>query len=119
MDERIQRIDVSAYTVPTDFPESDGTLEWNETTIVIAEVTAGGERGLGYTYADLATALLIQDRLGPLVVGLEAMDIPGAWRAMVRGVRNLGRPGIASMAISTSGTSICPDRGFMPSTSKT
>jgi Fe-S oxidoreductase len=47
----IERLDVSAYTVPTDFPESDGTLEWNATTLVVVEV-AGGVRGLGYTYYD-------------------------------------------------------------------
>ena len=28
------------------------------------------------------------------------MDVPGAWAAMVHSIRNLGRPGIASMAIS-------------------
>jgi len=48
----VERLDVAAYTVPTDRPESDGTLEWDSTTIVIVELTAGGERGLGYTYAD-------------------------------------------------------------------
>jgi L-alanine-DL-glutamate epimerase-like enolase superfamily enzyme len=29
---------VSVYTIPTDGPESDGTLEWTSTTIVIVEV---------------------------------------------------------------------------------
>jgi L-alanine-DL-glutamate epimerase-like enolase superfamily enzyme len=106
MDVRIDRIDVNAYTVPTDFPESDGTLEWNETTIVIAEATAGGARGLGYTYADQSTALLIRNRLAAMVVGLDAMDTPGAWRAMVRSVRNLGRPGIASVAVSAVDTAL-------------
>ena len=28
----IERLDVSAYTVPTDSPESDGTISWNSTT---------------------------------------------------------------------------------------
>lgn len=96
----IERIDVSAYTVPTDFPESDGTYKWDKTTIVIVEVSAGGKRGLGYTYADLATAKLIQEMLVQVVQGHDAMDVPGAWLAMVESIRNLGRPGIASMAIS-------------------
>jgi hypothetical protein len=26
----IERLDVSAYTVPTDFPESDGTYSWDK-----------------------------------------------------------------------------------------
>ena len=96
----IERLDVSAYTVPTDYPESDGTYIWDKTTIVIVEASAGGKRGLGYTYADLATAKLIQEMLIPVVQERDAMDVPGAWLAMVESIRNLGRPGIASMAIS-------------------
>ena len=37
----IQTLGVSAYSVPTDFPESDGTLEWDRTTIVIVEASDG------------------------------------------------------------------------------
>ncbi|HZS44313.1 MAG TPA: enolase C-terminal domain-like protein [Blastocatellia bacterium] len=97
---RVEKIDVSAYKVPTDLPEADGTIEWDSTTIVIVEPTAGGVRGLGYTYADVATALLIKDRLASIVVGMDVFAISGAWAAMVRSIRNLGRPGIVSMAIS-------------------
>src|SRR5258708_4291121 len=96
----IERLDVSAYTVPTDFPESDGTITWDKTTIVIVEATARGVRGLGYTYADVATARLIKELLADVVKGRDAMAIPGCWLAMVQSIRNLGRPGIASMAIS-------------------
>jgi L-alanine-DL-glutamate epimerase-like enolase superfamily enzyme len=96
----IERLDVSAYTVPTDFPESDGTITWDKTTIVIVEAAAGGVRGLGYTYADVATAQLIKELLADVVKGRDAMAIPGCWLAMVQSIRNLGRPGIASMAIS-------------------
>jgi L-alanine-DL-glutamate epimerase-like enolase superfamily enzyme len=35
-----------------------------------------------------------------VVKGRNAMDVPGCWMAMVESIRNLGRPGIASMAIS-------------------
>jgi len=96
----IESADVSAFTIPTDFPEADGTLEWNQTTLLTVEITAGGARALGYTYADSATARLIHDTLVPVVRGRDAMDISGSWDAMVRRIRNLGRPGIASMAIS-------------------
>ncbi len=96
----VERLDVSAYTVPTDSPESDGTYSWDKTTIVIVEVTAGGKRGLGYTYADIATATLIRATLAKVVTGRDAMDVPGCWLAMVESIRNLGRPGIASMAIA-------------------
>jgi L-alanine-DL-glutamate epimerase-like enolase superfamily enzyme len=96
----IEQLDVSAYMVPTDSPESDGTYSWDKTTIVIVEATAGGMSGLGYTYADLATAKLIQEMLIDVVKGRDAMAVPGCWLAMVQSIRNLGRPGISSMAIS-------------------
>ena len=59
----IERVEVSAYTIPTDAPESDGTLEWQSTTLVVVEAAAAGRRGLGYTYADVASAVLIRDLL--------------------------------------------------------
>jgi L-alanine-DL-glutamate epimerase-like enolase superfamily enzyme len=96
----IQRLEVSAYTVPTDVPESDGTYAWDSTTLVLVEVTAGSVQGLGYTYADTATAQLIKDKLAAVVLGRDAMAVPGIWAAMVGAIRNLGRPGIASMAIA-------------------
>ncbi|MDQ2798965.1 MAG: mandelate racemase [Armatimonadota bacterium] len=96
----ITRVDVGAYTVPTDAPEADGTFAWDKTTLVLVEVEAGGKTGLGYTYADTSTATLIQDTLAEKVKGREAMDIPGAWHAMDHAIRNLGRPGICSMAIA-------------------
>ncbi len=102
----IERVHVAAYTVPTDFPESDGTLEWDSTTIVIVEIEAGGKQGIGFTYADVATALLVRDRLAARIQGHDAMDVPGAWLSMVRAIRNLGRPGIASMAIAGVDTAL-------------
>lgn len=96
----VERLDVAAYTVPTDSPEADGTLEWNRTTIVIVEAHAEDKTGLGYTYADTATAQLVRDLLAGVVSGRSVMDVSGSWHAMVRAIRNLGRPGIASMAIA-------------------
>ncbi len=96
----IENLVVSAFTVPTDFPESDGTITWDKTTIVIVEAIAGGKRSLGYTYADVATAKLIDELLKDIVIGKDAMNVPGFWKEMVHSIRNLGRPGIASMAIS-------------------
>ncbi|HEX9942296.1 MAG TPA: enolase C-terminal domain-like protein [Thermoanaerobaculia bacterium] len=96
----IERIEVSAFTIPTDFPEADGTFEWDSTTMVLAEAWAGGETGLGYSYTGTAAARLIRDILAKAVTGWDAMDVPGAWEAMRRAVRNLGRPGIASTAIA-------------------
>jgi L-alanine-DL-glutamate epimerase-like enolase superfamily enzyme len=93
-------LEVSAFTVPTASPESDGTAEWNATTLVLVEIEAGGQRGLGYTYADLATARLIKDVLAQHVVAHDAFDTPAIWSAMVRALRNHGRGGVCAMAIS-------------------
>jgi L-alanine-DL-glutamate epimerase-like enolase superfamily enzyme len=83
---------VHACTIPTDEPESDGTAEWDSTTIVIAEV----DEGIGYTYCEPACAQLIREKLAPLV----HEDVRRAWLSMQRAVRNAGRPGIAACAIS-------------------
>jgi L-alanine-DL-glutamate epimerase-like enolase superfamily enzyme len=96
----IDEVTVSAYRIPTDFPESDGTYAWDSTTLVLVETAAGGRHGLGYTYADTATATLVKDLLAKTVTGRDALDVPGCWAAMDHAIRNLGRPGIASMAIS-------------------
>ncbi len=96
----IERVEVSAFTIPTDFPESDGTFAWDSTTLVLVEASAGGERGLGFTYAGTSSARLIHDRLAAVVRGRDALAVAGAWAAMVDAVRNLGRPGIASTAIA-------------------
>jgi L-alanine-DL-glutamate epimerase-like enolase superfamily enzyme len=87
-------LDVAVHvcTIPTDEPESDGTAEWDSTTIVIAEV----DEGIGYTYCDAAAAQVIRETLAPLV----HEDVRKAWLDMNRAVRNMGRPGIASCAIS-------------------
>lgn len=96
----IDQLDAREYTVPTDFPESDGTLEWNATTLVVVHASGAGKVGLGYTYADTATTSLIRSLLAKVVEGQDAMSPLDNWNAMVRRIRNLGRPGIASMAIA-------------------
>lgn len=91
---------VGVFEVPTDAPESDGTLQWHSTTLVLVELAAGGQHGVGYSYADKATGVLIRDMLADVIEGRDAMDIPRVWWAMAAAVRNLGRRGIAAMAIS-------------------
>ena len=63
---RIAAVDVSAYTIPTDFPESDGTLEWNSTTIIVVEIRSADKVGVGFTYGPVATAQVIESVLAPL-----------------------------------------------------
>jgi L-alanine-DL-glutamate epimerase-like enolase superfamily enzyme len=96
----IETVQVSYFTVPTDFPESDGTLDWRKTTLVVVNVRAGGKDGVGYTYADEATANLIHGTLSGVITGADSMSPRAAYLEMWRRVRNLGRPGICSMAIS-------------------
>jgi L-alanine-DL-glutamate epimerase-like enolase superfamily enzyme len=96
----IEGIDVSVYKIPTATPEADGTYAWDSTTMVLAEASAAGACGIGYTYADAATGRMIDDTLAPVVKGMDAMDVPRAWAAMVHTIRNMGRPGVSSMAIA-------------------
>lgn len=102
----IEGLRASAYTIPTETPEADGTYEWDSTTIVIVEVTGGGKEGLGFTYADSAAGTLIHEKLKEVVVGRDAMSVQGAWLAMLRSIRNLGRPGICALAISAVDTAL-------------
>ena len=97
----VEQVAVSAYRIPTDAPnESDGTLVWRETTLVVVEIRAGGHTGIGYTYADVATARLIHEHLANVVCGTDPTAINARWMELVAQVRNLGWSGVASMAIS-------------------
>ncbi len=91
---------MSAYRIPTDAPESDGTYEWDSTTLVLVEIAAGGHRGIGWTYADVSAATLIQGRFIDLLRGRDALDVSAAWASMLYDIRNVGRPGVAATAIS-------------------
>ncbi|MDP8977717.1 MAG: mandelate racemase [Actinomycetota bacterium] len=96
----VERLDVSAYTVPTGETESDGTLAWDSVTCVVVRAHAGGHSGLGYTYSDSSAATLVRSKLAEVVEGRDALRVGAAWAAMVDAIRNLGRPGVASTAIS-------------------
>ena len=102
----IDRLEVSAYKVPTASKESDGTLAWDHTVLVLVEASAGGVSGTGWSYADAATARLVRDTLADGVKGKSAWDVAGCWQAMVDQIRNHGRPGVASMAISAVDTAL-------------
>jgi L-alanine-DL-glutamate epimerase-like enolase superfamily enzyme len=97
----VDRLEAFARTIPTDAPESDGTLEWDSTTIVAVKVHADGHAGLGYTYTHDAAVRLIEDKLAPAVRGFDVkMDLSSAWHEMGRLLRNVGRPGMGFMALS-------------------
>ena len=96
----IDRVEASAYVVPTESRESDGTLAWDATTLVLVEITGGGRTGLGYTYADSAAARLIRESLAEVATGHAGLGIGAIWTALRHAVRNLGVTGIAAMAIA-------------------
>ncbi|MCT7376276.1 enolase C-terminal domain-like protein [Chelativorans salis] len=97
---KIEVIDVAAYRIPTDGPEADGTLHWDDTTMVLARANAGGEQGLGYTYSHESAGELIRSKLSEIVTGRDAMAVTDCFEAMAAAVRNLGRAGLAFQAIS-------------------
>jgi L-alanine-DL-glutamate epimerase-like enolase superfamily enzyme len=107
----IDEITAQVYEIPTDAPEADGTLAWSSTTLILAEVAAGGRRGIGYTYAAGACDKLVTGPLAGAVKGHSALDIPGAWQSMVKAIRNSGRPGLASCAISAVDTALWDLKG--------
>jgi len=99
-DVSIESVNVRAFTIPTETPEADGTLEWRSTTLVLVEISANGATGLGLTYADISAAQIVDQRFRPILVGANAFAIPSVAHQMKRAVRNLGRPGTAATAIS-------------------
>jgi L-alanine-DL-glutamate epimerase-like enolase superfamily enzyme len=105
-DVRVEKLEASAYTIPTDQPEADGTLHWDSTTLVVVEVSAFGKAGLGYTYSHSSIVPLIVGKLADKAKQHDAMDPPSAWRAMQREVRNLGREGLAATAIAAVDTAL-------------
>lgn len=96
----VTALNAAVYVIPTDAPEADGTLAWDKTTMVLVTARAGGERGIGWSYTSAAAATVVDELLAGTVTGRDAFDVADAAEAMARQVRNVGRPGIAAMAIS-------------------
>ena len=99
-DTAIDSVSAAVYEIPTSGPEADGTYAWSATTMVLVDIGAGGERGLGYTYAAAAGKHLVDELLAPVLLGSDPLAIGAAWLAMVRAVRNHGRPGLVSCVLS-------------------
>lgn len=96
----IRGVHAQACRIPTDAPESDGTLCWDATTLVLVEIAAGDHTGLGYTYTDAAAAALVRGTLGPVLEGRDGRDIGACTSALRAATRNLGRTGLAADAVS-------------------
>jgi L-alanine-DL-glutamate epimerase-like enolase superfamily enzyme len=99
-DVAVESLAVSAFRIPTDDAESDGTFEWDSTTIVVVEARAGGETGLGYTYAPAAAGAVVAEQLRRVVEGSDALAVRRTWHNCAAQLRNAGRPGLGSMALS-------------------
>lgn len=102
----VETVSASTYVVPTEAPEADGTLTWDATTMVVVQATGGGRTGLGWTYSGRGCQAVVEDVLAPAVVGRDVDDVPGSWNAMVRAIRNLGRPGMVSAALAAVDTAL-------------
>ncbi len=90
----------TAYTIPTDAPEGDGTFQWDSTTMIVVELTCGQTHGLGYTYSHSVTAPLVRDLIEKAVTGADPMDTNAIFTKLRYEQRNYGREGIAATALS-------------------
>jgi len=98
---RVGRVRAHAYEIPTaDDEESDGTLVWRATSVLVVEVEAGGATGLGYGYCDAAAARIVERTLAGVVEGADALAPGEAWSKMQVAIRQLGQEGLAAMAAS-------------------
>jgi L-alanine-DL-glutamate epimerase-like enolase superfamily enzyme len=98
---RIDSVDVSAYEVPTSIEqESDGTLVWDSTTIVVVALRCGEHTGLGYTYCHPAAGQVITSKLAPIITEADPLMPQMVWAQMQMQSRQMGHAGIAVMAIS-------------------
>ncbi|MGI8693567.1 MAG: enolase C-terminal domain-like protein [Geodermatophilaceae bacterium] len=105
-DGAVRDVAVSAYRVPTITPEADGTASWDATEVVVVQVRAAGATGLGWSYCPVAAAGVIDALLAPIVLKSNAYDVPRTWTQMIAAVRNAGRPGLVSMAVSAVDTAL-------------
>ena len=97
---KIERLEAQVLTVPTDRHESDGTIAWDATTMVLVRAHAEGTTGLGWTFAHGAAAELVEGPLAAAVRGVDVSATSTAFMAMNHAMRNIGRPGLGWEAIS-------------------
>jgi L-alanine-DL-glutamate epimerase-like enolase superfamily enzyme len=100
VDVAVEGLDVAAYTIPLEEPESDGTLEWDSVTCVVVHAHGGGQAGVGYTYGADSIAHFVHSKLAEQVVGADATAPQAALASMQRAIRNFGQEGLGAMAMS-------------------
>lgn len=96
----IENVEVRAFTVPTDHPESDGTHQWDATTLVLVKLSADGRNGIGYTYSHSAAGHLIATKFRDRIVEHDALAVDSLIVELREKARNLGHRGLVGQAIS-------------------
>lgn len=79
--------------------------------MVVVRARSAGLEGVGYTYASAAAARVVTDLLEERVQGQSALAPEASWDRMRRALRNVGRPGIASCALSAVDTALWDLKG--------
>ena len=102
----VEAVRATAFTVPTDAPEADGTIAWDSTTCVVVEVVCDGLTGTGWTYGDASVAGLVSGVLASVVEGGDALAVADRWTDQVHALRNIGAQGVGAMAVSAVDTAL-------------
>ncbi len=97
---KIDDVIVRAYKIPAEQPESDGTLKWDSTTMVLVSIKSEGETGIGYTYADASAGNFIENNFSKILIENNPLDIEKIFTELHKKIRNNGNCGIAFMALS-------------------
>ena len=112
----VERISTAYYRLPIE-PSGDaghGLLDTEE--LITVEVHADGLVGHGYAYTigrgGRAIRALIDEDLGPLIVGQAAEDVEPLWERMWRGLLYVGRGGLAAFAIAAVDIALWDLRGL-------
>ena len=100
------------YRVPTERRETDGTLAWDHTTVLVVSIRGDdGAGGMGFSYTGAGAERVVTEQLAPAIAELDDDDIGACWNAMVASVRNVGRQGLAAAAISAVDIALWDLRG--------
>src|ERR1700741_4531687 len=93
---KIAQTTATAFTIPTDTPEADGTFAWDSTTLIVVEMKCEKAIGLGYTYSHKTAAPLARELMKKYVEGQSPFDTNALFSVMRKAQRNYGRDGIAA-----------------------
>lgn len=99
-DPKIAGTSATAFTIPTDAPEADGTFRWDKTTLVVIEIKCEEITGVGYSYTHKTAAPLARELMKEHVEGRSPFDTNALFSSVRKAQRNYGRDGIAATALS-------------------